>query len=254
MTMKLLRMLMALTVLAFGQTASAQGDDDLDELQMKLSNEWSLVKNDKLRDVKTYARLEDGKQYRSFRATVTMKDVRPETLVRVLLDFDNYNKWYWQVLDTKLIRRVSPTEYYVYMVHKAPAGLPDRDVILHAVVELQTAAKNYVVLRVKAEPGMLPAKPPLVRMIAEDLSVKFTPVEGGDIQVEAEGYVDPGGKVPSWAANFVQHSAPYSVILGMLRMVKKEEYTRARDPIPFNIFPYGEYLIKQKAGTLPQQG
>lgn len=250
---KWLRAALALTLLSGWPLAHA-AQDDLDELQMKLTNEWSLVKNDKLRDIKTYARLEDKKQYRSFKATVTMKDTRPETLVRVLLDFDSYNKWYWQVLETKLIRRVSPTEYYVYMVHKAPAGLPDRDVILHAVVELQTATKNYVTLRVKADPDMLPLKPPLVRMNAEDLSVKFIPVEGGDIQVEAEGYVDPGGKVPSWAANFVQHSAPYSVILGMLRMVKKEEYIRDRDPLPFSIYSYGEYLIKQKAGTLPQQG
>ncbi|HMV60845.1 MAG TPA: hypothetical protein PKC07_06525, partial [Agitococcus sp.] len=143
--------------------------DDIDELQMKLTNQWTLVKNDKLRQIKTYARLEDGKQYRSFKATMVMKDVKPETLVRFLLDFENYGRWYWQVLETKLLKRVSPTEYYIYMVHKAPAGLPDRDVILHATVELQTATKNYVMLRVEAEPNYLPAKPPLVRMIAEDL-------------------------------------------------------------------------------------
>lgn len=227
-------------------------NDDIDELQMKLTNQWTLVKNDRLRQIKTYARLEDGKQYRSFKATMVMKDVKPETLVRFLLDFENYHKWYWQVLESKLIKRVSPTEYYVYMVHKAPAGLPDRDVILHATVELQTMTKNFVVLKVQSEPSYLPPKPPLVRMIAEDLTFKFTPLENGDIAVESEGYVDPGGKVPSWAANFVQHSAPYSVALGSLRMVKKDEYAKSNEPIPFPIYNHQDYINKQLRGQLPQ--
>lgn len=227
-------------------------NDDIDELQMKLTNQWTLVKNDRLRQIKTYARLEDGKQYRSFKATMLMKDVKPETLVRFLLDFENYDRWYWQVLESKLLKKVSPTEYYVYMVHKAPAGLPDRDVILHATVELQTATKNYVMLKVQSEPNYLAPKPPLVRMIAEDLTFKFTPLENGDIAVESEGYVDPGGKVPSWAANFVQHSAPYSVALGSLRMVKKDEYAKSNEPVPFAIYNYQDYINKQLRGLLPQ--
>ena len=94
--------LLAIITSSFSQIASA-AKDDLDELQMKLSNQWTLVKNDRLRDIKTYARLENGKQYRSFKATVMMKDTKPETLVRFLLDFENYHKWYWQVLESKLL-------------------------------------------------------------------------------------------------------------------------------------------------------
>lgn len=249
--MAFLRILTYFIVLVCCQHAWA-GDDDLDELQVKLTSDWTLVKNDKMRGIKTYVRLEDGKQYRTFKATVMMKEVHPEALVRVLLDFDNYNKWYWQVLGVKLIRQVSPTEYYVYMMHKAPAELPDRDVVLHADVELQSATRNYVTLKVQAVPDMLPPKPPMVRMLAEDLSVRFTPLEGNNILVEAEGYVDPGGKVPSWVANSVQQSAPYSVTLGLLRMVKKAEYAKGREPLPFNVYSYDEYMLRHKAGTLPK--
>lgn len=243
--------LLAMLTSSFSQAVYA-AKDDLDELQMKLSNQWTLVKNDRLRDIKTYARLESGKQYRSFKATVMMKDTKPETLVRFLLDFENYHKWYWQVLESKLLKKVSPTEYYLYLVHKAPAGLPDRDVILHATVELQNAARNYITLKVEAVPDYLPLKPPLVRMVAEDLQFKFTPLENGDLFVESEGYVDPGGNVPSWAANFVQHSAPYSVSLGSLRMVKKEEYANSKEPIPFAVYNYQDYMTKKLRALLPQ--
>jgi len=226
--------MMAVTYLPMAYASN----DDIDELQMKLTNQWTLVKNDRLRQIKTYARLEDGKQYRSFKATMVMKDVKPETLVRFLLDFENYYKWYWQVLESKLIKRVSATEYYVYMVHKAPAGLPDRDVILHATVELQTASKNYVTLKVESEPNYLPLKPPLVRMVAEDLLFKFTPLENGDIAVESEGYVDPGGNMASWAINFVQRSGPYTTLLGMRRMLQQPEIINSKTPLPFPVYNY----------------
>jgi hypothetical protein len=43
---------------------AANDDDSLDEIQEKLGNEWMLVKNDQRRNIKTYAKLEDGKRFR----------------------------------------------------------------------------------------------------------------------------------------------------------------------------------------------
>jgi hypothetical protein len=93
--------------------------NDLDEFRSKLTNEWLLVKNDRLRQIKTYARLEDGKRYRSFKVEANL-DVSTEALARVLLDFENYTRWFWKTRESKLIRQNSPTEYMVYMVHDAP--------------------------------------------------------------------------------------------------------------------------------------
>ena len=58
--------------------------------------------------------------------------------------------------------------------------------ILHATVELPNCNQKLCDGEVE-EPNYLPAKPPLVRMIAEDLTFKFTPLENGDIAVESEG-------------------------------------------------------------------
>lgn len=214
--------------------------DDLDELQMKMTSEWQLVKNDRLRNIKTFARVEDGKVYRSFKAEATVFDVSPAAILRMLLDFDNYDKWYWQVAKSQLLRKVSPTEYYVYLVHRAPFGLPDRDVILHATVEPQSPGHPHAMLTVKADRDYLPLRPPFIRMRAEDMTFRFTPLPGNGIRIDAEGYVDPGGSVPGWAANMVQHSAPYSVALGALRMVRKDEYLNSRAPLPFPVYSWEE--------------
>lgn len=233
-----LRTLVAATVLVSAvplAQAATDEEDDLDQLQTKLGNEWVQVKNDRLRNIKTFAKQEDGKRYRSFKVEAEL-DGTAEAGARVLLDFDNYAKWYWEVLDSKLLKKVSATEYYMYMVHRAPGGLPNRDVILHATVEPQTKTKNYLLLRVKAIPDYLEQRPPLVRMPAEDMTVKFTPLPGGErVKVEAEGYIDPGGKVPTWAINFIQRSAPYSVMVGLQRMIRLDEYRKARTPLPFPI-------------------
>lgn len=216
--------------------AAPDDDNDIDTLQTRLGRDWVLVKNDKMRNIKTYAKQEDGKHFRSFKVEATL-DGTLEAGARVLLDFENYNKWYWEVLETKLLKRVSPTEYYIYFVHRAPYGLPNRDVILHATVDPPTKQKRSITLRVRAAPDYMDDKPPLIRMRAEDMTVSFTPLPDNKVQVEAEGYIDPGGTAPNWAVNYIQRNAPYSVILGMQRMVIKDEYAHSRVPLPFSIAP-----------------
>jgi hypothetical protein len=115
--------------------------DDLDELQEKLGNEWVIVKNDQRRNIKTYAKQEDGKRYRSFKVEAIL-DSTVEAGARVLLDAENYTKWYWEVFESKMLKQVSATEYYIYLKHRAPVSLPDRDVILHATVTLH-ACRRY---------------------------------------------------------------------------------------------------------------
>lgn len=216
-----------------------RAEDDLDEFRSQLTSQWQLVKNDRMRNIKTYARLEDGKRYRSFKVEATI-DAPVEAVARVLLDFDNYTRWFWKTRESKLLRQGSATEYFVYMVHDAPYGLPDRDTVLKGTIEPQTKSKPYVTLRVTALPDMLPAKPPLVCMVAEEMSIKFTPLPDNQVEMVTEGYFDPGGVVPAWAANFVQRNAPYAVLLALQRMTQKEEYMKAKTPLPFPIYNYNE--------------
>ena len=44
-----------------------------------------------------------------------------------------------------------------------------------------------------------------------------------------------------WAGNFVQRSAPYSVILGLQRMVSLDEYRSSKKKLGFPIYNYNDY-------------
>jgi hypothetical protein len=223
-----------LSLVAIVPTAYA-ATDDLDELQGKLGNEWVIVKNDQRRNIKTWAKQEDGKRYRSFKVEAIL-DSTVEVGARVLLDAENYTKWYWEVFESKMLKQVSPTEYYIYLKHRAPVSLPDRDVILHATVILQKNPSDTLILNVKAAPDYISEKPPLIRMPAEDMIVRVTPLPNNKVQLYAEGYVDPGGRVPTWANNYIQRNAPYSILVGLLRMMTSDTYRKAKTPLPFKVY------------------
>ncbi len=210
-------------------------NDDLDDLQTKLGNQWVLVKNDQRRNIKTWAKQEDGKRYRSFKVEAIL-DSSVEAGVRVLLDAENYTKWYWEVFESKMLKQASPTEYYIYLKHRAPVSLPDRDVILHAIVTPQKKLGDPIILTVKSAPNYIPEAPPLIRMPAEDMIAEFTPLPNNQVKLVAEGYVDPGGRVPTWANNYIQRNAPYSILVGLLRMMTNDTYRKAKTPLPFKIY------------------
>ena len=50
-----------------------------------------------------------------------------------------------------------------------------------------------------------------------------------------EGYIDPGGVIPSWTINFVQRSAPYTSMLGLARMVQLPYYREATGETDFTV-------------------
>lgn len=211
-------------------------DDDLRELRgsARDKGEWELIRNDAIRNIRTYGKQEDGKRIRSFKGEAVF-DASMETLARIHFDVENYKKWFYETKDMKLLKKVSNTEYYYYARYNAPATLPDRDAVLHAVVEPYTPRRGYMLLKVNAVPDYLPSVPGLVRMTAQEMTVKFTPQGPNKTVLEFEGYVDPGGLAPVWAINFVQRRAPYVSMLGLTRMADNPAYTNPSTPSPFTI-------------------
>ncbi|PTQ89982.1 hypothetical protein [Agitococcus lubricus] len=228
-----MRKLCFLLVLAC-TSLSVAADNTLDELRVRLDEHWHPVKVDKSRDIKTYAKREDGKPFRSFKIEQTIPTTM-DTLSHILSDFDSYPRWFWETLETRLLKKVSSKELYVYMVHRAPLGIPNRDVILHVRVEPMTDKKNYAILHATAVSDYLPLKPPLVRMAAEEFVVRFTALNEQKVKLEIEGYIDPNGNVPVWATNYVQRSAPYVIAVGLQRMAKLDEFKNAKSMPSFTL-------------------
>ncbi|MDO8417256.1 MAG: START domain-containing protein [Agitococcus sp.] len=237
MLKKLSAILLSVFVLgAVPLVAQADLDDDLDDLRgTNPFKDWRLIKNDTRRSIKAYdKRSDETTGVRSFKLDVVV-DGSLETVSRVYFDVDNYTRWFWTVRESKILKKVSDTEFYYYLQHDAPVTLPDRDVIIHAIIEPYTELKGYAAFKLKAVPNFIPPKPPLVRMLAEDMLIRWTPIGVDKTRLEVEGFIHPGGDVPAWAINAVQRQAPYYTMLGLQRMVQMTQYKSPTTPMPFTI-------------------
>lgn len=233
---------LALALAGTAMQAIAREDDDLSELRgTRHYSDWEPIKTDSIRKIRTYAKQEDGKRIRSFKIEAQF-DASLETVARVHFDVDNIKKWFYETRESRLLKKVSNTEFYYYCRYGAPATLPDRDVILHAVIEPYNARRGYMGMRISAVPDYLPETPGLVRMLAQEEYIKFIPQGPDKTTLEVEGYVDPGGVAPVWAINFVQRRAPYTSMVGLNRMVQSPVYRDPSGPSPFTFAtaPYGD--------------
>lgn len=217
--------------------AALAASDDLDELRdadLGKANEWHLVKNDAIRHIKTYSKQEDGKRVRSFKVEMLV-DAPMETVARVHYDPDNLKRWFWETTDSKMLKKVSPYEFYYYQKFNAPVTMPDRDSVLHATIQPYTARKGFMVINLKAAPDFIPREKGLVRVTAQDMAIRLTPSGKDKTRLEVEGNIDPGGVSPIWAINAIQRMAPYSSMVGLQRIVQDPVYRNATTPAPFAI-------------------
>ena len=225
----------ALLIGALSSTAIA--NKSLDDLRSEAqSNDgWRLAKHDKRHEIKAYVKSEDDTFLRSFRVEAYF-DAPIEAVTRLQADVDSYARWYFLVLESKLLKKISDREFIFYMVHDAPVGLADRDVIIKATIEPMTAKKPYIVINMVSLPDYLPPQKPYERMATENYVIKLTPQGKDRTLLESEGFIDPGGASPAWAVNFIQGKGPYSNMLGMRRMVTLPQYNDATTPTPFTFF------------------
>lgn len=229
---------------------NAHANIEIDELRPRIGQEWVQVQNDKRHNIRAYIRHEEHKRYRSFKADIIL-DTNIKTLANVLLDFDNYTKWYWRATQAQLLKKVSPTHFIFYIVHDVPYNIPNLDVILDATVEPQTINKPYITVKVAALPNYLPLKPPLQRMIAEDMSIRITPIAHNQILMEVHGYFEaPNNVLPVWAANIIQRTAPYTVLSQLKKMTLQEHYQKNNTPIGFPVYEYEELPFHKSYSNL----
>lgn len=215
-------------------TSFADKTDDLEELRVdnQRANDWILVKKDKLKNITTWAKREDGKSIRSFRVEMIV-DADLETLARIHFDVENIKRWFWETKESRLLKKVNDKEYYFYQVYNAPLTVPDRDSVIHVTIEPFTAKRGYMQMNLKAAPEFMPEQPGKTRVAAQNYYIKFTPIDKNTTRLESAGYIDPGGIIPAWTINFVQRSAPYISMLGLARMVQLPYYRESKEQMDF---------------------
>ena len=231
----LLSKLIVLTAITTVPLSVVADVDDLRNTQKSNANEWRLHKNDARHKIKVYVKNEEGQKLRSFKVEGII-DAPLETLLRIQSDVENYARWYFEIAEVKLLKKVSDKEFYFYLVHDATIGLPKLDVILRTTIEPMSKKQPHVQLKMTSVPDYMPPRPPYVRMEAENYIVRYTPLSKTQTLREVEGFINPGGSSPAWAINFVSGKGPYTNMMGIRRMSLLPQYADSKEPLPYTFF------------------
>ncbi len=194
----------------------------------------------------TYLRQDPGQRLKSFRIEADVRTSAP-ALGAIFTDFDHYCDWIYRCGEARVLKRISDTEYLIYIIHRAPYGVSDRDTIIHGKA-YRDPAHHAVIIKTWEERYALPEQPHLVRMIHEELEWTFTAKPDGIIHIQLLGYADPGGWIPRWIDNMVQLDAPYYSVRGLMHHVNRPEYVDAK--LPSDVMQLWQDLVDD-AHTLP---
>jgi hypothetical protein len=180
------------------------------------SGSWQLAKEKDAIKVftrtSTLGNLKDSKGVMQIKASV-------DDVIQLLSKFDNYTKWMYKCSESKLLKRVSETEYYVYTVTDAPWPVSDRDLI--SKVNAEKKADGTVSLKLTGVKDYIPVKPDKVRVPRFSGLWQASPKSNGMVEVTYQLESDPGGSLPDWVANATATDIPYFTLYEMKKLLEK---------------------------------
>lgn len=184
---------------------------------------WKL--NKKEDGIQVYVQDAQGSQTQSFKGIVTIPG-RLSALVAILGDIQTYPQLLFKCKSASLLEEVSNTESYNYIVTKMPWPVENRDTVVHSVLQ-QNKQTKQVEIKLNAAPKKIANKSGLVRINKMTGRWLFTPTGKGNVVVEYELNVDPGGNLPKWLVNSMSVDIPFHTLKNLRELAKKPVYQNA---------------------------
>jgi hypothetical protein len=181
---------------------------------------WELVKREK--DLVLYQKEVPGSDVVAFRGEGTL-EAPIARVASVLLDGARAPEWVGNLVESRLLRRVSPFEFVEYDHIGTPFVMKDRDFVARAKMEVD--AKNrmltldYKSVEDPAAPTTSYVRGDLIRSQFQLTSLE----DGSKTQLIAELHADPKGSVPKWIVNFFQRSWPSDTFRGIQNQLRKPD-------------------------------
>lgn len=181
-----------------------------------VAQKWEFAKE---RDgVKIYTRKEVNSSLKSFRG-VTDLHTDMDKVCSLLGNGKNFDWWDKDITGIKVLSFEPGKVIQYYLIYNVPWPLSDRDLVVDARISVNPVTKEETIM---AQPllNVIPEKPDLIRIKKYWQKWTVTPISPGLVRVTLEGFVDPGGNVPSWLYNMVITDTPLKVIKEVRKRVE----------------------------------
>jgi len=205
-------------MLAFATAATVGAD-------AQSADDWELKISDDVAGIKVFYQT-NSRGYVEFRG-VTQVRSSLGAFVALFRDVENMPTWVYRTKKVTTLKTVSDTEVYAYTVSEMPWPLDDRDSIVRTTLS-QDAKTLAITIRGSAVPDYIPVARGYVRMPVVESFWRFTPLNKGVVEVEFQGYGDPGGNlssaVPKWITRLTLYEAPQQTLLGLQKVIARLDY------------------------------
>ncbi|MBS1559370.1 MAG: hypothetical protein JST69_11665 [Bacteroidetes bacterium] len=154
--------------------------------------------------IKVYTCFTDTSRFKLIKAEFKIH-TSLEKLEKFLLNFSNYTTWQYNTVESRVIKKISDTEYIYYAKINAPWPVTDRDMVVRLAIR---HIGNYLYVSAHSTGGV-PIKKELVRVPSSHSEWIVTETSRNILSVKYVIQIDPGGNVPAWIVNWVSAIAPY---------------------------------------------
>lgn len=146
----------------------------------------------------------------------------------VLVDVPHEKDWIDSVVEAKILKEVSETEYIMYSHLGTPPGMSDRDFVTDVMLKLDPAHKGLSVTMRSVNDESGPTTK-YVRAELQNSVFSLTSIDGGKkTHVVAEIHCDPKGSIPAFIVNAFQKNWGYNTIASLRKQVAKSPTTHER--------------------------
>jgi ribosome-associated toxin RatA of RatAB toxin-antitoxin module len=139
-------------------------------------------------------------------------------LVAIISDVDYYPNWMYRCSESRIIDKISETEFYYYLVTTVPWPVSNRDMVIHVKLN-QDETTGVVEVDLQGVPDYMEDIPGFVRVQVFQGKWIMKPLTGGKIKVIQKLLVAPNGEMPMWMVNLAAIEGPYGTMVGMIEKI-----------------------------------
>jgi len=188
---------------------------------VKAQDNWVEVKDKD--GIKVFTRTNTIMSFKEFKATMIIK-TKVSDVLAVLYDVSELKVWGHNISRSELIERSGDSLQVYYAVAKAPWPYKDRDGIYSNKISWDKNLKTLLVEIDMLEPeNDLYADNGFVRMDGFGFW-KIKELLSGEIEIDFQMQVDPGGSIKAWVANMFVSDSPFYTLKGLREALKDEKY------------------------------
>lgn len=158
----------------------------------------------------------------AFRGTGVV-DAPLSKVVFVLIDLARTKEWVERVVEGRIVRQISETEYVTYTHLGAPLIVSDREFVSRAKISMEPGKLVRFTMNATEDPDAPRGKYVRGELIGSSWEVR--PVDATHTLVTAEIHADPKGSLPKAIVNFLQTSWAYKTITALRKQASKGDIT-----------------------------